>query len=170
MNKSITQKNREIYDYMVEANKKIILSGKDIESVCYAIVFNKKDDFSIFPIPLSQAGNANERRALLSEVGKILKINKVKVKMFMLSTTARIFKKENEEDKKECILFSARDYLDNQRNSVYEIIKKENGVELKEMEDNPNLDWKTKGKIGKDKPKFEDSLLNSVWSEYRKLK
>jgi len=170
MKKSIVQKNKEIYDYMVEANSKIILSGKQTESVCYAIVFNKKDDFSIFPIPLSQAGNANERRALLTEVGKILKLNKVRVKMFMLSTTAHIFKKDNEQEKKECLLFSARDYLDNQRNSVYEIVKKDNKVELREIEDNPNLGWNIKGKSKRGGQKFEDSLLNSIWGEYRRLK
>jgi len=167
--KKTVQQNKEIYDYMVSANKKIILSGKNIDPTCYAVVLNEKKEFSIFPIPLNQAGIPEERIALLSAMAKILKKNKVKVNMFLTITTATVHKK-NETEKKECLIFSAKDSLDNSRYSMYNIIKKDGKIELNELEDKSSIGWNNKDKIEKEGDKFEDSMLTSFWNEYRKCK
>ena len=161
---SIIKKNKEIFDYMEDANKKILLSGKQIDPTCYAIVYNKKEEFSIYPIPLSQAVFPSEREALLKMMAGVLRMNKVKVKMFLMVTVAIVQKKDYSEEPKNCLLVSARDYLDNQKNTLFEISEANGVVNLTEVEKRPKDGWVSKKSKG-----IEDSLLNTIWKEYRRV-
>ena len=179
MKKTINPKNKELYDYMVEANKKIIASGKEIDPTCYSIVFNKKSEFAIVPIPLSQTSIKEHREKVFFEVNKILNENKVKVSMFLLVTTAWVFKKKEKynvseinliDDKKECLVLSAIDSLDNKRYTMYEISRKDNNVSLQLIEDHCSKGWDIK-EITKPEKHFEkNSLLDNFWVLYRSLK
>ena len=169
MMKTTNPKNKEIFDYMIDQNVNILSRGKDIDPTCYSIIYNKKGDFSIFPIPLSTIGTPEMRLKMVGSMVDILKENKVKVDMFLLITTAFVFKKDTMEDKKECLIFSARDSLDNQRISMFSVNRK-NGIVLKLIDDGSTSGWKTKDEMVKDKKGLEDSLLNSMWKDYRKIK
>lgn len=170
MKKTINPKNKELYEYMIEKNVDIILKGKEIDPNCYSIIFNKKGDVSTFPIPLNFASSPKERQELLSTMGSILKKNKVKVSMFLLVTTATAFKKDDLNDRRECLIFSARDSLDNQRFSMFNVNRKDGKVSVELMRDGDSNGWKTKAEIKKTGTLMEDSLLHTIWKEYRKLK
>lgn len=179
MKKIINPKNKELYDYMVEANKKILTSGKDIEPTCYSIVFNKKNDFAIVPIPLSANNTQEHREKMLFEVNKILNENKVKVNMFLLVTTAWVFKKremydtseiDSIDNKKECLLFSAIDSIDNKRYTMFEISRKDKIVDLRLMEDCCSKGWEIKEITKPDKHFEKATLLDSIWKMYRSLR
>lgn len=159
MKKSLVPKIKEVTDFLEEASKKIILSGKEIDPTVYGIISNKKDEFSIFPIPLIHTQDAESRRQFLGMMGGILKKNKVKVKSFMLATKASItpnVKGEKNDTKKDALIFSTKDELNNQTYSIFEIIK---------IDGKTTLELIKKNKVG-----MKDTLLDKIWSMYRSEK
>ena len=166
MSKEIIQKYREVYDYIENKTKDIVLSGKTIDNTCYAVIFNKKNDFSLFPIPLDHTNSDDSREALLKAMGAILKENKVKVKLFMIVAKVAT-RKIKDKESKECLMFSARDYLDNEKFSLYERKEIEGKISLPILDEKTGKkDWNSKGEKTST---LTNPLLNTIWKEYRKI-
>lgn len=181
MSKQITEKTKAIYKFITEKTKKEILDGKTIPPTCYAVSFDDKNEVSVLPIPLADLQSSDERRLLLGEMGKILKKENVKIKMFMSVMEAWMStidtKKEDlvytrpseDPQKKEALICSGWDCFDNINYQLFEMKRVNNKVVsldiLPEMKD----EWRKMVKV-ENKFKVEDTLLNAIWKEYRDLK
>ncbi len=176
----VTEKVKAVYGFLTEKKIEQIKNGESIDAMCYAVSFDKKDELSILPIPLGSLQGIEERELLLREMGKILKKEKVKVKLFMIATEAwmsKIVQKEGEapirpsEDPNgiEVLILSGRDCYDNINYQMLKM-KREKGkpIALEHMEESLEA-WRKQEKKG-DKLVVVDHFLDSIWTEYRKSK
>ena len=171
MDKELNKKLKSIYDFLLEKNKKIVEEGGEVSPFCYAIALDERNEISVLPIPLTGLNNAEERRFLLKEMGSLLSKEKVKVKMFIIITEAWASKVDAKDiknfnmrpskdpNKIEVLMVSARDCWNNMNNTVFEI-KRGKDVVL-EIIPNSVVKWR---KVDK---KVKDTLLDSIWKEYR---
>ena len=180
MSKEITAKIRAVYDYLTEKGKGQIQKGESIDPVCYAISFDRNNSVEVLSIPLKDLQDNRERRFLLEEMAKILKKENIKIKMFMIVTEAwmsKIKKDENidldsvkpalDPNKREVLILSGRDCYDFYKYQIFEISKDVLGkVTLTSLESTEELsEWKKKdGKVV-----AKDTLLDTVWEEYRRI-
>lgn len=181
MPKGPNKKIVELYNYLSSKNKELILAGGSVEPTCYAFIFDNKDNFSILPIPIGKAQTSEQRRMLLAAMGGLLKREKAKVKAFMFSVEAwmSIAKKgdvaqmspSEDPDRKECLIFSVRDCFDNVKYELSEI-KRGNNIELVPVGKNDfsEMGWMKKGDAEKSGYNYQDTLLDTIWEEYRSIK
>lgn len=155
MAKKLDEKLNNLYEYFCEQGKRQVVSGSSITPMGYATIFTK-DDFEVLPVPLSGMISSQEEISLMKEMGKLLKNNNSKVKMFMYMVRAKISKKDDIENTKDCLLVSAKDCYDSVRRNIYEIVPGEKKISLVELPDsNSNK---------------KDTLLDNFWKEYRGVK
>lgn len=167
------QQIKDVYTFIEENAQQYIINGKTVKPMCYAIMFNKKEEVAMFPMSLSLIQTENMREVFLQELGKILIANKVKVSMFMSVTVATLYKKDDTDKQKGTtfLICSARDSLDNSKHSFYKVISKNGGYSLEsDGTEMSEKDWDIRTKKKKGQYEFNDILLNSLWKGYRKLK
>lgn len=155
MAKKIDEKLDNLYEYFCEQGKRQIVSGASLTPMGYATIFTK-NDFEVLPVPLSGTISSQEEISLMKEMGKLLKKNNSKVKMFMYMVRARIAKKDDLENTKDCLLVSSKDCYDFVRRNIFEIIPGEKNISLIEL---PNSSSNK-----------TDTLLDNFWKEYRSVK
>lgn len=185
MSNKIEEKIREVYEYLLRKNRELLVKEGIIAPSCYAITFDPKNNIGVMPIPLIDSNTPEDRRALMVEMSKIFKKEKIKVKMFMFITEAwmRKIDKENQNagnldgpslqndpEKEEGLLCSARDCYDNVKFQVFKITRDDRKkITLREETKGDTVrEWT---KINKEKQMpYRDTLLDSFWGEYRKVK
>lgn len=176
MSKKITSLVREVYEYLLEKNKDLLIKEGSIAPTCYAISFDEKNNMSVMPIPLVNLNGPDERRALMVEMSKIFKKEKIKVKMFMLITDAWITKinrankdkvpPEKDPARIEGLICSASDCFNYARYQIFKITREENKSPVLALEAGDD-GW---FKLGTKEKSPRDTLLDSFWTEYRKVK
>lgn len=182
MSKQVTEKIRAVYTFLTDKNKELVLSGGIAVPICYGISFDEKNEVSVLPIPLADLQSPEERRILMREMGKILKKEKVKIKMFMLTMEAwmsklpldkavspYISRPSEDPNRIEALVFSGRDCFENTNHQIYEIKRKENKKTTLELLPKGSTDWKKMG-IKKNDRQMRDTLLDEIWAEYRSIK
>lgn len=179
MSKKVTTIVREVYDFLLEKNKELLLKEGNTIPTCYAISFDDKNNMSVMPIPLSNLNTADERRALMVEMSKIFKKEKIRVKMFMLITEAWMSKidKKNanktmppsqDPNRTEALICSASDCYENARHQIFQINRDEDKKITGIIEE--DVEFKSWYKQTKKSKFMTDTLLDSFWNEYRKAK
>lgn len=167
MSKEITEKSRAVYEFLVVKNKEVVLKGNKANPTCYAVYFDRKNEVSVLPIPLVDLQTTTERKFLLEEMAKILKKEKVKVKMFMLIAQVLMSKTE-QKDKKEVLMLSARDCFDNVNYQILEVKQEPTGgIELSDITPENAVGWR-KIEIKDGIKIIDDTLLDAIWKQYRK--
>ena len=184
MSKIITEKMRAVYDFLNEKNREYVKNNIAVPPTCYALSVDNKNEISVLPIPLKDLQDSNDRIFLLKEMGKILKKEKVKIKMFIIVCEAWMSKVDRDKNpellnvapsldpnRTEALIISARDCYDFTRYEAYEIKKNKEKIELEMVSDiikEGRNEWRREeGKEGK--LLIQDNLLDAIWSEYRKL-
>jgi len=165
MSKIISKKIKDIYDFITDKNKESVMNGNTLLPICYAIIVDEDRSVSILDIPLDKYVGEENLNKILKEMGKLLSKNKARVKMFMY-TTQGIVKNKKTGTEKNCLIFSARDCYNNSNYQILEIIK-DPKVKFKRIVGHSNKNWKD-GKT--DKNKFKDTLLDTIWFEYKSNK
>lgn len=155
MAKKLDEKLDNLYEYFCEQGKRQVVSGVPLTPMGYATIFTK-DDFEVLPVPLSGTMSPQEEISLMKEMGKLLKKNNSKVKMFMYMVRARISKKDDLENTKDCLLVSSKDCYDFVRRNIFEVIPGKKNISLVEL---PNSNSNK-----------TDTLLDNFWKEYRSVK
>lgn len=180
MSKIITEKTKAIYEFLVKKNKEVVERGKELPPTCYAISFDAKNEVAVLPIPLADLQTPDERRFLLSEMGRILKKEKVKIKMFMLTTEAWMSRAKADKktpylrpsldpNKMEVLIFSARDCFDNINYQMHEMKRDDKKKVTLKMLPESKEEW-IKQEAGKERMVIQDTLLDAIWTEYRGVK
>ena len=180
MSKKIEEQIHAVYDYLCEGKIKELKKEGRVLPTCYAVTSTPKNDIAIMPIPLINLRSDSEMKFLLYEMSKLIKKENIKVKMFMIVSEAFMNKGDKklseDSEKMETLVLSARDCFDNENYQILKIEKKNGKVERLDPLDDIINEWK---KIHPLKPNevikdskivAQDSLLDSIWKEYRSIK
>lgn len=164
MAKKVTEKIKDLYEYISDQNKRQLLRGQAVTPLVYAVVF-KKNDFNMLPFPIQGYETPGGREELLKKMTELLQKENWKVKMFMYASEALVKFKKKGVGEKNCLLISGRDCYDFVRREMLEIVKGDK-IELKNL---PIYSCGDGWEIARAE-KYEDELLSSIWEGYRKMK
>lgn len=172
---------RNVFEFISNTSMDQIKNGGSIDGSLFAILYEKgSDEINIFPVPLSDTFDAEERMQVMEAVGEMLGEKDSDVYMFMTVSEAwgskakksdGKFVRPSEDPKRfELFIASGRDKNGYIRNVSFEIKRKPDGVVFSSI----NIFGKSQSKFlhgwhsdkEESKLKIENTLVSTVWDSY----